>query len=507
MQTSKRERTPTRIKLIGPFLVVLFAFHLVSNAQAQFARLKWSWTSSATIPTSLNVITTPGVIDLDLDGTPEIIFQSSASTSGSNCIQGHIRVLRGDDGSEVFTITSHLVEYHSMPALGDIDGDGYPEIIAVAPCVVTSGICIIAFEHTGAFKWRSPSIELGCGAMPSLADLYGDGTPEIIIGRQVLSNTGQILWTGTGGRGSVYLHFAATYAADIDLDGVLDIVAGNTVYRRDGTILWQAAIQDGYTVLLNADADSFPEIAHAENGRLRMLEHDGSLKWGPVSVPSAGYPGAPTIADFDGDGLPEIGISAVTQYTVFEPTGTVRWSASINDTSSWICSSSAFDFDGDGQAEIVHRDQGTLRIFNGLTGAALFSTPLGSGTLWEYPVVADVDGDGQADIVTGANQVAGATSPGKGLYVFESNGAPWSPARSIWNEYSYRIDNVNNLGHVPSKPNNGWLTHNSFRAQCSASSCPKPVPAISIWGLFVVALLLLIAGTITLNRHQHRVSR
>ena len=82
-------------------------------------------------------------------------------------------------------------------AVGDIDGDGLPEIVAVA----TSGDKLIAFEHDGTFKWRSSTVEfLGSPAI-TLADLNGDGTVEIIFGRQVLDAAGTLLWTGAGGRG------------------------------------------------------------------------------------------------------------------------------------------------------------------------------------------------------------------------------------------------------------------------------------------------------------------
>ena len=46
------------------------------------------------------------------------------------------------------------------PALGDIDGDGRPEIVAVAE----QGTQLLAFESDGTFKRRSPELEKHVGA-------------------------------------------------------------------------------------------------------------------------------------------------------------------------------------------------------------------------------------------------------------------------------------------------------------------------------------------------------
>jgi len=73
---------------------------------------------------------------------------------------------------------------------------------------------------------------------PAIADLDGDGVPEIVIGRQVLDDTGAILWTGTGGRGGDSVG-PLSHVADIDDDGSPEVVAGNTVYSAAGAIEWQ----------------------------------------------------------------------------------------------------------------------------------------------------------------------------------------------------------------------------------------------------------------------------
>jgi hypothetical protein len=69
------------------------------------------------------------------------------------------------------------------------------------------------------------------------------------------------------------------------------------------------------------------------------------------------------------------------------------------DASSAQTGASIFDFDGDGRAEIVYADECFARIYDGETGKILFSSLRPSGTQFEIPVVADVDGDQNTEIV------------------------------------------------------------------------------------------------------------
>jgi outer membrane protein OmpA-like peptidoglycan-associated protein len=92
------------------------------------------------------------------------------------------------------------------------------------------------------------------------------------------------------------------------------------------------------------------------------------------------------------------------------------WSFGTNDMSG-STGITAFDFDGNGMREIVYRDQSTLRIINGnLATPVNYATAAVSSATWgEYPIVADLNNDGQAEIaVTGNNmlQVFVSDQPG-----------------------------------------------------------------------------------------------
>ncbi|EKU96918.1 hypothetical protein Lepto7375DRAFT_0844 [Leptolyngbya sp. PCC 7375] len=108
--------------------------------------------------------------------------------------------------------------------------------------------------------------------------------------------------------------------------------------------------------------------------------------------------GPPTIADFDGDGEPEIGVAGSNLYVALETDGSIKWTSPTRDASSAATGSSVFDFDGDGKAEVVYNDELNLRIYDGNDGTVIYSLPNSSGTLLEYPLIVDVDADGEAEI-------------------------------------------------------------------------------------------------------------
>jgi hypothetical protein len=425
---------------------------------AVLATLQWSWTSTANAPTSLNVMMTPAVVDLDGDGLPEVIFGSTSSTGGGLVEVGVLRALSGATGAEVFTQADPTLQINtaSSIAVGDLDGDNRPEIVACD----STGARLICFEHDGAFKWRSVALEAINWGAPAIADLDGDGSPEIVMGRQVLDANGALLWTGTGGAGNQGVG-GISCVADVDNDGTPNVVTGNTVYSSSGAILFQnAGLPDGLVAVANFDADSQAEIVVVQSGVVRLVKLGPGASLTQVwsaSIPGGGTGGPPTIADYDGDGLPEIGVAGAVRYAVFEHTGALKWEAVTQDSSSNRTGSSVFDFNGDGAAEVVYRDELFLRIYAGATGAVLFQTPMSSCTWYEYVLVADVDADAQAEIVAVANNNCGFGVQ-RGVFVFGATNGDWVPTRRVWNQHTYHITNVGEGGSIPPVEANNWLT-------------------------------------------------
>lgn len=420
--------------------------------------LKWAWTASATQPDALNVMSTPAVIDLNMDGISDIVFGATDSRGGGYVEVGFLRALSGADGSELFTIEdpSQWVNTASSVAAGDIDGDGLPEILA---CASTS-TQLMAFENDGTFKWVSPVLEPINWGAPALADLDGDGTPEIVIGRQALDHDGNLLWVGTGGQGQ-QTSGGVPLVADIDLDGLPNVVAGNTVYTWDGQIAYSTALSDGHNAVANFDGDPEAEVVLVSDGSVYLLDTDMSTIWSQL-LPGGEGGGPPTIADLDGDGYPDIAIADARNYTVYGTNGNEMWTQSIRNSSSLVAGTSAFDFEGDGSVELVCRDETTLRVYRGSDGLVLWQTPMSSCVWNEYPVVADVDGDGHAEMVVVANDNC-SRGPQRGVYVFGGAADGWAATRGIWNQYNYHITNVADDGTIPAVESNNWEIYNNYR--------------------------------------------
>ena len=428
--------------------------------------LKWAWTTGSVLPEHNQVMSIPVVApieDTNGDGKidehdiPGVIFHAFV---GSNIFaDGVLRALSGRDGHELWTVTDP--HFRTNPgghlAVADLDGDGIVEIIAPK-----SGGGVIVFGHDGTFKWQSPvpTTNINSGGA-AVADLDGDGVPEIIVGNTVLNANGTLRWQGTG--------FSSTLpvVADLDMDGIPEVISGAAAYRNNGQLWWQnTSIGQGsgaYVAIGNLDSDPFPEIVIVNSGKVWVLEHDGTIKWGPVAIPGGGFGGAPTIADMDGDGVPEIGVAGASRYVVFRADGSILWTSPTSDFSSSSTGSSVFDFDGDGTAEVVYADEHFLRVYNGKTGAVIFSTPNSNGTLTELPVIVDVDGDNHADIIVSANQLGIAPFGQAGVRVFQDQNNSWVNTRRIWNQHSYHITNINDNGAVPTIEQNSWQVHNTYR--------------------------------------------
>jgi RHS repeat-associated protein len=423
--------------------------------------VEWNKSRFSVFPESKQVMMTPAVMDLNGDGVPEIVFGTTESLGGGNVEVGVLRAVRGDSGNEVFTVTGaeHRINTAASIAVGDIDRDGQPEIIACD----SSGSRLIAFENDGRFKWRSGIMDPVYWGGVAIADLEGDGWAEVVVGRHVLNGTnGTLRWAGSGGQGGGG-QGPLSLVADVDLDGSPDIVAGNTIYRANGAVLYQnSSLRDGFCALGNFDGDAYPEIVLVTAGHVWLLEHTLAIKWGPVAIPGGGHGGPPAVGDVDGDGRVEIAVAGSSRVVVLGSDGTVKWARETQDGTSNMTGASMFDFDGDGNVELVYRDELFLRVYRGADGQVLYQIPMSSCTWHEYVLVADADGDGNAEIVAVANQNCGFGQQ-SGVYVIGDRNDTWVNTRRVWNQHTYHIDNVNEDGTIPLVEEKSWLTHSSYR--------------------------------------------
>src|SRR5450830_246430 len=144
----------------------------------------------------------PAVADIDGDGRYEIMVGTGHyyKANGRLATEGHRVYAYNHDGSSVsgWPVTTAGSTF-SSPALGDINGDGTREIV-----IGTMTVRGIGEEHVQAFKPDGTMVldvrGLGGPTMgsPALGDISGDGIPDIILGSGIemyaWDHTGKELW-------------------------------------------------------------------------------------------------------------------------------------------------------------------------------------------------------------------------------------------------------------------------------------------------------------------------
>jgi hypothetical protein len=450
--------------------------------------LEWSWTDPEVLPTYDQVISAPLVIDLDGDRVPEVVINANVQGEWRESV---LRALHGDGSGPFWTVEDEAYRLNGRTSIaaGDIDGDDNVEILALSRGVTVSDNTskLFCFDWDGSFLWEGRLSDGTAGRYtvinggPTLADLDADGLSEIIVGAVVFDHTGLEIHNNGSTQGSNGTYYGGLPAvADIDLDTLPEIVTGARAWEADGGMIWDSAASygtaDGFPAIADFNRDGTPEIVVVGGGTVYILSAaDGSHYWSPVAIPGGGIGGPPTVADFDGDGLREIAVAGADSYSVYDPDGAdpVLWSHATQDHSSNCTGSSVFDFEADGVAEVIYCDECFMRVYAGQTGDILLEIENSSLTIHEYPLVADVDGDGNSEIVVVANDWAydgrcdwaAGYAARHGVFVYGDAHDRWVPTRRIWNQHTYHVTNVNADGSIPFVETNNWVLEdlNNYR--------------------------------------------
>jgi hypothetical protein len=439
--------------------------------------VQWSWSGGEVIVTPLvaNLTDDNGDASIDLCDVPDVVVVAGSA------LAGQVVVLDGATGS-VHHQFATMVNANVTPAIGDLDGDGVPEIVAGIGLPLGM-LSVVAFDNVGAVLWQTePLWPQDQGGALGIADFDNDGSPEVYADGFILDAAGATVMQAPAQTGwFLGQRNTASVAADLDDDGDLELVLGQSAYHHDGTAVYvEAMVVPGYPQIADLDDDPAPEILVNNDRGITILEHDGTIKVldaRPTDDTGLGAWFRPaTVHDFDGDGRSDFAVSSAQSYSVYDRDLVPQWSATVQDGSGWAAGT-AFDFLGDGFADAMYADEATLYVFNDV-GQPLLQVPRSSKTLIEYPVVADVDNDGSAEIVVVSSSDWNDSQTAPSVQVIRDAEDRWIQARRIWNQHTYHVTNVREDGTIPSFEQPSWSMLGTYRTNAQIEGGEVCVPPV-----------------------------
>jgi hypothetical protein len=396
-------------------------------------------------------LATPTVGDIDGDGVPEVIIT----------VEGHtLSVLDGATGAVEVSRRFPPGDHPGLTTtIGDVDGDGFGEIFFGAAGETSHRLYRLSHDLDVDYAFRGGSTPNPLGAA-ALADFDHDGSPEVYSYGLILdAEDGDVL---VDARAEIH-ETTTLHSLAVDLlpaescsscDG-LELVTSHGVYAVDlSTGSHELVVPfldrpNGTIAVADWNGDGLLDVVlnRAEVGAADLTivdPRDGTAMLPPHDLLDHST-GVPTVGDFDGDGELEAALHIGWRrhwIRVVDNDMSLVDNFAQPENSSWT-SATAFDFNCDNVPEVVHRGSEYLRIFSGLDGYALAEYPCRSGTAKERAVIADVNGDGQVDVL--------ATCLWRGswpmLHAFTVPGGP--PARQVSNQYVDFTVQVNDDLSIP----------------------------------------------------------
>ncbi len=390
--------------------------------------------------------------DLDGDAKSEILVSGTSSLKTFNgagvllaTIQGvgGTRLAAGqmdaDPSMEIALSDGSIVDYDSrsvqvkfnfaypaIPAVADIDGDGYDEVIFAEKWTWIHAVDV----DLGQEKWKLPAFNTQSIA---IADANGDGSKELLLGDAQF--------------GGVHAFSLQTLAPLWNVltpdDGVMSMDVGD-VYGNGTTRL----------VFASGASSSGPDHIHIADVQTQSLEWQTPHLDGPFA--------SPAIGDIDGDGMAELVTASNYSNTGFESSRFVIFDALTLHTKA-IASTAApelrivnslrlRDVDGNGDDEIVvagnYFDQGSVEIWDfhaPHTFTRVFSNqshPLFG--MFDAADVADLDGNGSLEVVASTRSL----SSNVWVYEFLSGAVSWQspPNEMLDNPTDVQLVDANGSG-------------------------------------------------------------
>ena len=373
--------------------------------------------------------------DLNGDGKPDIVAANCGNALNNHCIGagGNLGVLFGNgDGTFQPAVTIPLGGggYGAIAvSIADVNGDGKPDLIAAGDCA--NGGCggVLLGNGDGTFQPEMPFITGGLIVFAMVVgDVNGDGKPDVVVGHQCTtqichaSNIGVLLGNGDGtfqtptlpDAGGIYPD--SIVLADLNGDGKPDIVVANsstsiTINQGDVAILlgngdgtFQTAVAypasefGAATVdVADVDGDGKPDVVvvncsavsgncNGGGGNVGVLIGNGDGTVQPVVTfpPGGNTPFGMALGDVNGDGKPDIVVGNCSSNVCGQMAGAVAvlLNTSLAPTATALTSSSSTSIFGQAVTfSATVTAQGFSRTPTGTVNFLDGTTSIGSSSL------------------------------------------------------------------------------------------------------------------------------
>ncbi|MGI4870772.1 MAG: FG-GAP-like repeat-containing protein [Janthinobacterium lividum] len=345
-----------------------------------------------------------------------------------------------------FAISTYTAGANSLPrgiAVADVNGDGRLDLVTANYGGDAAGVLL--GQAGGGFA-AVTTYSASASSQPSgiaVADMNGDGRLDLVTANFGIFSAGVLLGQAGGGFAPVTKYYTVTYltyhggspseitVADVNGDGRPDIVTANTGSNTAGVLLAQASggfatvttystggsIPHGIAVA-DVNSDGRPDLVTANqySNTAGVLLGQAGGGFAAVTTYSTGVYSQPldiAVADVNGDGRPDL----VTANQYSDAAGVLLGQASggfaavtaySTGANSQPSSIAVADVNGDGRPDLVTANYGTHTVgvllgqaSGGFAAVTAYST--GANSQPSSIAVADVNLDGKPDLVTANN--------------------------------------------------------------------------------------------------------